>query len=445
MRYDKIVVWKTNLSHHKRASHVVMFMWRKTMQIRKITAATLPLILLISFLLIPAAWAQEETTVVQAVLFYSPSCGHCHHVITEVLPPLMERYEDQLQVIGVNTYSQEGQTLYQAAIDTFEIPVQRQGVPTLIVGESVLVGSGEIPEQFPEIIEEGLAQGGISWPDIPGLEEAIVASRAVATEQAQATQTAEAAPTETADPTAETASSTEDASPSETTESLTQTEVPEEATATPTKASSPNVVGLDDSFPQERSFVVKFKRDLVGNSFSVVLLVIMIVSVILVWLRLLQDTKPTFAWPSWIVPVLCAIGVVVAAYLSYVEVTQTEAVCGPVGDCNTVQQSPYATLFGFLPVGVLGLIGYVVIIAVWLIQQYGPQQWHFLAAQALWGMAFFGTLFSIYLTFLEPFVIGATCAWCLTSAVIMTLLLWVSTNDLRHALAEDPEMELDHA
>lgn len=34
---------------------------------------------------------------------------------------------------------------------------------------------------------------------------------------------------------------------------------------------------------------------------------------------------------------------------------------------------------------------------------------------------------TIHLTFLEPFVIGATCAWCLTSAVVMTLLLWTTT------------------
>jgi uncharacterized membrane protein len=45
---------------------------------------------------------------------------------------------------------------------------------------------------------------------------------------------------------------------------------------------------------------------------------------------------------------------------------------------------------------------------------------------ALLGMATFGLLFSIYLTLLEPFVIGATCAWCLTSAIILTALLWLS-------------------
>jgi uncharacterized membrane protein len=30
------------------------------------------------------------------------------------------------------------------------------------------------------------------------------------------------------------------------------------------------------------------------------------------------------------------------------------------------------------------------------------------------------------LTFLDPFVIGATCAWCLTSAVLITALLWLT-------------------
>jgi uncharacterized membrane protein len=49
-------------------------------------------------------------------------------------------------------------------------------------------------------------------------------------------------------------------------------------------------------------------------------------------------------------------------------------------------------------------------------------------------MTLFGTLFSIYLTFLEPFVIGATCAWCLASAVIMTALLWLAATPGRLAV-----------
>jgi len=39
-----------------------------------------------------------------------------------------------------------------------------------------------------------------------------------------------------------------------------------------------------------------------------------------------------------------------------------------------------------------------------------------------------GVAFSIYLTFLEPFVIGATCIWCLSSAIIVTALFWITAG-----------------
>lgn len=45
----------------------------------------------------------------------------------------------------------------------------------------------------------------------------------------------------------------------------------------------------------------------------------------------------------------------------------------------------------------------------------------------VWGLAAGGVAFSIYLTFLEPFVIGATCMWCINSAVAMTLILVAAT------------------
>ena len=139
------------------------------------------------------------------------------------------------------------------------------------------------------------------------------------------------------------------------------------------------------------------------------------------------------AWREWAIPVLCLSGLVVAGYLAYVEVTQVAAVCGPVGDCNTVQQSEYARLFGILPIGVLGLIGYAAIIAAWWIERRGRAPLDRLAALTLVIMTLGGTLFSIYLTFLEPFVIGATCAWCLTSVIIMTALLLLTATPQRLA------------
>ena len=115
-------------------------------------------------------------------------------------------------------------------------------------------------------------------------------------------------------------------------------------------------------------------------------------------------------------------GIGISAYLAYVEITLAEAICGPVGNCNAVQGSPYARLFGLLPVGLVGAGGYAAILAAWLVRRWTrgrAAQW---AGWVFLALTLGGLGFSIYLTFLEPFVIGATCLWCLGSAVVMTAL-----------------------
>ena len=113
--------------------------------------------------------AQDAVPVVRAVLFYSPTCPHCAMVIQQDLPPLFEKYGTQLEIVAIDASQVEGGTLYQLAVERFQIPENRLGVPTLIIGNTVLVGSIEIPEQLPGLIEYYLAQGGIDWPDIPAL------------------------------------------------------------------------------------------------------------------------------------------------------------------------------------------------------------------------------------------------------------------------------------
>jgi uncharacterized membrane protein len=109
-------------------------------------------------------------------------------------------------------------------------------------------------------------------------------------------------------------------------------------------------------------------------------------------------------------------------YLSYVEVARVEAVCGPVGECNIVQSSPYAQLLG-IPVAVLGALSYIAIIALWSGHRFLLNRLSALSYLGLMILAIFGTVFSIYLTLIELFAIHAICAWCLSSAAIMTLLM----------------------
>jgi uncharacterized membrane protein len=366
--------------------------------------------LLIALLFMSAGNAKAQTEpVVRAVLFYSPTCPHCEFVITQTLPPLIDKYGDQLQIIGINVAEQQGGTFFLAALDKFQL--QEGGVPFLVIGDQYLIGSTDIPEQLPGLVETYLAQGGVDWPDIPGLREAIAAAEA--TQQASA-PTAEPAPQATA--------------------------VPESApTAMPVtpEESAPSAFALPED-PIELTWQQKFALDPAGNTLSVIVLIGMIGVVIFTAFQFGQRKAGENKRGKWqaLIPVLCVIGFGVAGYLAYVETTQVEAVCGPVGDCNTVQQSEYARLFGILPIGVMGLAGYVGILAAWLVARFVKTNLADLATLALFGMTAFGTLFSIYLTFLEPFVIGATCAWCLTSAILMTMLMLLSAGQARAAFAK---------
>jgi len=180
------------------------------------------------------------------------------------------------------------------------------------------------------------------------------------------------------------------------------------------------------------NFTNKFMMDPVGNSVAIVTLLLMIASAIsvIVYFNQEKDSRIDHI-PSWLVPVLAIAGILISIYLSIIEFTQSEAFCGPVGDCNSVQQSPYAKLFGVIPIGIIGIIGYAIILVLWIFARYTNFLNNKLFDFIIWVFAWFGLLFSIYLTFLEPFVIGATCMWCISSALVMTLLLWASSGNAK--------------
>jgi uncharacterized membrane protein len=346
--------------------------------------------------------------VVHAVLFYSPNCGHCQFVITVSFPPLFEQYGDQLYIVGVDVTQPDGQVLFMAALQHFNL--ESGGVPFLVVGDTYLVGSVDIPEKFSGLIEQYLEQGGVDWPAITGLAEAM----------APAQSTEVAPPIEATPPRA---AKTIPASPTPITLNLTPTP------------------GLLVTGGHSGGLGAKFTRDLLGNTLAVTVLALMLLSVsvaISYFRRALNASKIETVRARWwdgLIPVLCLIGLGVAGYLAYVETAQVEAVCGPVGDCNSVQQSAYARLFGVLPIGILGVIGYLMILLTWAVGRSASRRMAAFTRLALLGLTAFGVLFSIYLTFLEPFVIGATCAWCLTSAIVMTALFWLSLAPAKLALS----------
>lgn len=175
------------------------------------TRRTNRLLLVLSALLVllvtPVA-AQEEATpeplptpppygdgaIVQLVKFFSPTCPHCHTVITETLPPIYEEHggtpvttydqtipaadvafylmsNGRLQILFADTTTSAGQAMFRA--DSVRLDIDSPGVPRMDIDDMYLVGSGDIPDQLPGIVADGLASEGIGWPEVPGLDEAL--------------------------------------------------------------------------------------------------------------------------------------------------------------------------------------------------------------------------------------------------------------------------------
>jgi uncharacterized membrane protein len=107
-------------------------------------------------------------------------------------------------------------------------------------------------------------------------------------------------------------------------------------------------------------------------------------------------------------------GVGIAGYLTYVHYAGLRPVCGISHGCETVQTSKYATLVG-IPVALLGLLTYVLILVC---LRFSGER----ALVAGYALTMVGFLFSAYLTYRELFSIHAICSWCVSSAIVFTLM-----------------------
>jgi len=114
--------------------------------------------------------------------------------------------------------------------------------------------------------------------------------------------------------------------------------------------------------------------------------------------------------------VLAVVGLGVATYLTVIHYAGINPACTAGQSCIKVQTSQWSKLAG-IPVALLGLIGYVGILATLLVREREETR------LATLGLTVVGFGFSAYLTYRELFSIHAVCEWCASSAVIMTVLL----------------------
>jgi uncharacterized membrane protein len=114
--------------------------------------------------------------------------------------------------------------------------------------------------------------------------------------------------------------------------------------------------------------------------------------------------------------VLTAIGLCLAGYLTYVHYSGVTPPCSIKGNpCSQVQKSQYSLLIG-IPVALIGLLGYIAILGSLLAPE--GERTRFLTTVLCVG----GFGFSAYLTYRELFTLHKICEWCVSSAVLITVI-----------------------
>jgi uncharacterized membrane protein len=326
-----------------------------------------------------ASTVQNEPPVVHAVLFFSNGCPYCGEVLTKTLPPLQEKYKTQLSLLLIDVATLDEINKLYSLGDSLGLTKEQVAVPFLLIDRTALIGVDEINTKLSGLIEQYLASGGLDYPNIPLLNEMLPMGIAFTSYD------------------------------------------PYIHLVPPTQALSQTT----------------------GITLAWAIMAIALILAIVMILRAFQG-KPLKEPGSWLdvaIPILSIIGLGASIYLTYVEITHAKALCGPVGDCNAVQSSPYAKLFGLVPIGLVGALGYIAILVMWLWRRFQTDAFSKVAGPIMFGMALFGTLFSVYLTYLELFVIHAVCIWCLSSAVIITALMLLSLPFITQWLAISDEEE----
>lgn len=130
--------------------------------------------------------------------------------------------------------------------------------------------------------------------------------------------------------------------------------------------------------------------------------------------------------PAIILAVLDILGLLVAGYLTVVEVGGGVPFCGPIKGCAEVALSEYARIGG-VPVAVFGVLLSVVLLSLalawWKTDIYGLLLGHY-------GLSLVGVIFDGYFLYLQVFVIKAVCIWCVTYEVslllrfLIALIVW---------------------
>jgi uncharacterized membrane protein len=127
--------------------------------------------------------------------------------------------------------------------------------------------------------------------------------------------------------------------------------------------------------------------------------------------------------------VLAMAGFMIALYMLLHKLGVIVTLACGAGSCDVVQSSPWSVFLG-IPVPAWGVAGYGAILVLSLLglqPRFGDDR---RIAMLLLAACAFAFGFTLYLSALEAFVIGAWCRWCIGSAIVATLLFLFALPEL---------------
>jgi uncharacterized membrane protein len=133
------------------------------------------------------------------------------------------------------------------------------------------------------------------------------------------------------------------------------------------------------------------------------------------------EQRPAQDAPNWPILALAVVGMGLTGYLTYSAwALKHVAGCVEGSACDVVLSSQWATLFG-MPTSFWGFLTYLLLAAIaW--NKRTAAQW-----KAIWFVALFGVLYSLYLTAVSFYVLEAACPYCLASLGLMAAIFVIAS------------------
>jgi uncharacterized membrane protein len=120
--------------------------------------------------------------------------------------------------------------------------------------------------------------------------------------------------------------------------------------------------------------------------------------------------------------VLAIIGVIDSLYLSNAKLFHTKLYCAGLNNCATVNSSRYSEIIG-VPNAFIGFGAYFVIFIILFMEGKNLKAvYKENIPIVIFGFCLIGSLYSIYLTYIEIVKLKAICPYCFVSAIVMWVL-----------------------